>query len=217
MVPVGEGHGRSCPATPTRRIITAGQLFTFPSPWDTAPLPPRPRPSHERPWRPGRRRVGRTPRAPPELGIPGPSTAPAHTWDQAGGTSPGGAHSTAVLPPSPRDPPERTGTPLGPGHHAGPAKVSGSGGRKVAVAVAVPCAVARVTQPGAQCSLGQAGAPRGWHAAGACQCISLGTSQREWGAGTWPSPWQRHHGPPWAHCHSDPLRACSAIKPFHNE
>lgn len=168
MVPVGEGHGRSCPATPTRSIISARQLLAFPSPWDAAPLPPRPRPSHERPWRPGRRRVGRTgelgswARTPPlQLRIPDPAAAPARSWHRAGGTSPGGDHGAGVLPPPPGDTPERTGTSLGPGHGAGPAKVRGSGGRKVDVAVAVPCVVARVTQPSAKRSLELAGAPRG--------------------------------------------------------
>lgn len=204
MVPVGEGHGRSCPATPTRRIITARQLFTFPSPWDAAPLPPRPRPSHERPWQ-----------APSGQDTPRPSgdqhPRPRHSscthvgegWRQQPrwGSKIWGAVTIPSGPPRvDRDPP-----------WAGPAKVRGSGGREVAVARAGT--VARVTHSSAKCSLGQAGAPRGWHVAGTSHCIPLGTSQREWGAGTWPM----HHGAPWAQCHGDPFGAHSAIKPSHKE
>lgn len=42
--------------------------------------------------------------------------------------------------------------------------------------MAVPCAVARVTQPGAKRSLGQAGAPRGWRVAGTSQGILWGAA-----------------------------------------
>lgn len=90
---------------PPAALSLPGSCSPSPSPWDTALLPPRPRPSHERPSRQGRHRAGRTPRAPPRPAgaqhLPPRRGSCTDAWEQAGCAGCCEVRGAGVLTPNP--------------------------------------------------------------------------------------------------------------------